>query len=56
MSSTFTTGVNLYGTKDKITIGDSADTMSNAYLNAYIERYRITTVARYQSTFTPQRF
>lgn len=56
MTTTFNTTASLFGTKDKITIGDSADTMSNAQLNAYIERYRITNVARYTAPFTPQRF
>uniref|UniRef100_A0AAU7PFB9 Concanavalin A-like lectin/glucanase superfamily protein n=1 Tax=Burkholderia phage vB_BgluM-SURPRISE13 TaxID=3159457 RepID=A0AAU7PFB9_9VIRU len=46
----------LYGTKTYITIGNSADTMSNGMLNAYVERYRITNVARYTAPFTPQRF
>lgn len=56
MTTTFNTSANLFGTKDKVTIGSSADTIGSAQLNAYVERFRITTVARYTAAFTPQRF
>lgn len=55
---TATTSVSLFGSKTNIYIGAPSDGPTGGGINGYIDRYRITSVARYTgtTTFTPPKF